>query len=301
MSDSKIIIGSRGSDLALWQANHVKRLLENKGAQVEIKVIKTKGDRIQNLSFDKIEGKGFFTKEIEDALLSKTIDLAVHSLKDLETTSPEGLMIAAVSDRESPNDVLLIKPEAWDDSKKWNLKANAIVATSSARRQAWLKNGREDLQIVDLRGNVPTRIQKLRTQSIDAIVLAEAGINRISPDLSGLEKYVLDVNDFVPAPAQGVLGLQTRSDDATLINMVGSIGSESTRTIVEIERGVLSGVGGGCHVPLGAFCRHGESGFDLIVAHEGEKGFQKVALSGKQDLVEKALSALKKKSFSLDN
>src|SRR5690606_21809976 len=167
MLNKTIIIGSRGSDLALWQANFVKGQLEELGCEVEIKIIKTKGDRIQDLSFDKIEGKGFFTKELEACLLSNEIDLAVHSLKDLETTSPVGLQIAAVSERESPNDVLLIKPESVDKSSTLSLKKGAIVATSSARRKAWLMELRPDLSIVDMRGNVPTRIGKLMDQQID--------------------------------------------------------------------------------------------------------------------------------------
>ena len=147
----KIIIGSRGSDLALWQANHVRKQLEDLGHQVEIKIIVTQGDAIQHLSFDKLEGKGFFTKEIETELLAGTIDVAVHSHKDLETNPPAGLIIAAVSEREDPSELLLMQKSAVDLSKKWNLKENAIIGTSSARRKSQVVHFRPDLEIKDLR------------------------------------------------------------------------------------------------------------------------------------------------------
>jgi hydroxymethylbilane synthase len=166
----KIVIGSRGSDLALWQAYHVKAQLENLGCKVELKIIKTQGDIIQHLSFDKMEGKGFFTKEIEAALLDKSIDLAVHSHKDLETNPPKGLVIAAVSEREDPADLLLIRKTSIDPTQQWGLKSKAIVGTSSARRKSQVLRFRPDIELKDLRGNVPTRIQKLRDQNYDAIL-----------------------------------------------------------------------------------------------------------------------------------
>ena len=153
----KITIGSRGSDLALWQAHHVKNRLEQLGAEVTIKIIKTQGDRIQHLSFDKMEGKGFFTKEIEAALLAEEIDLAVHSHKDLETTQPQGLIIAAVSEREDPSELILVRKECVDLNQPLDFKEGAIVGTSSARRKSQLLNIRPDIQIKDLRGNVPPR------------------------------------------------------------------------------------------------------------------------------------------------
>ncbi|MEC7005756.1 MAG: hydroxymethylbilane synthase, partial [Bacteroidota bacterium] len=174
-----IIIGSRGSELALWQANYVKDQLKSIGLSSTIKIIKTKGDQIQHLSFDKIEGKGFFTKEIENELLSNKIDLAVHSLKDLETNQPEGLCIAAVPTRENPADCLLINSKGFDRKQDLNLKDSAVVGTSSARRKNQLLFFREDLQLRDLRGNVPTRVDKLRKGEYDAIVLAKAGLNRL--------------------------------------------------------------------------------------------------------------------------
>jgi hydroxymethylbilane synthase len=156
------IIATRGSDLALWQANHVKSRLEDSGMRCELKIIRTKGDEIQHISLEKIEGKGFFTKEIEEALLSGEADIAVHSHKDLPTESPEGLMIAAITDREDPSEYLLIRKESVDPRQKFSLKRHACVGTSSSRRKSQLLAFRNDLTLEDLRGNVPTRIRKLR-------------------------------------------------------------------------------------------------------------------------------------------
>lgn len=161
MTSSQIVLGSRGSDLALWQANYVKSQLEELGYRIKLEIIVTKGDRIQDLSFDKLEGKGFFTKEIEEALISGKIDLAVHSLKDLPTSSPEGLTIGALSYREDPRDVLIINEKAFDFKSAYGLKPGAIVGTSSARRKSQLKALIDGLEIRDLRGNVPTRVKKV--------------------------------------------------------------------------------------------------------------------------------------------
>lgn len=251
---SKIRIGSRGSDLALWQANHVKDQLEALGHQVEINVIKTQGDKIQHLSFDKLEGKGFFTKEIEDALLNNTVDLAVHSHKDLETNPPKDLIIACVSERENPSDLLLIRRESVDDTQKWQLKANAIVGTSSARRKAQVLHHRPDCVLNDLRGNVPTRINKLREGNYDAILLAKAGVDRLQLDLSDFFVVVLDPTEFVPAPAQGVLGLQIREDDQELKAIMAQLNHADVADRIAIERGVLNKLEGGCQLPLGVFC-----------------------------------------------
>ncbi len=249
-----IRIGSRGSDLALWQANHVKDQLENLGHSVSITIIKTQGDAIQHLSFDKLEGKGFFTKEIEEALLSNEIDLAVHSHKDLETNPPQGLMIACVSEREDPADLLLIAPDSVDESFKWNLKKDAIVGTSSARRKSQVLRFREDVTLKDLRGNVPTRIQKLREGQYDAILLAKAGVDRLNIDLSEFRTVVLDPTEFVPAPAQGVLGLQIRSEDQTLFEILQAMNHPKVQKQIEVERKVLNLMQGGCQLPLGVYC-----------------------------------------------
>lgn len=249
-----VTIGSRGSDLALWQANHVKRQLEEIGCDVEIKIIKTRGDQIQHLSFDKMEGKGFFTKEIEDALLKKDIDLAVHSHKDLETESPEGLTIACVSERENPADLLLVRKESVSKEHKFEVKENAVVGTSSARRKTQLLHHRPDVTINDLRGNVPTRIDKLRSGNYDAIILAKAGVDRLQLDLSDLHVYTFNPKEFVPAPAQGVLGLQIREEDHSLAEVLNKINHEDVQKRIKIERKVLNLMDGGCQLPLGVYC-----------------------------------------------
>ena len=253
-----IRIGSRGSDLALWQANHVKRQLEELGCSVDISIITTQGDAIQHLSFDKLEGKGFFTKEIEQALLDNTIDLAVHSHKDLETNQPEGLKIACVSEREDPADLLLIAKGSIDASKVWNLKENAIVGTSSARSKSQVLRFRDDVQIRDLRGNVPTRIQKLRDNQYDAILLAKAGVDRLEIDLSEFDVFVMDPTEFVPAPAQGVLALQIRESDAALFETLQKMNHPEVQKRIAVERKVLNLMQGGCQLPLGVYCDENE-------------------------------------------
>jgi len=249
-----IVIGSRGSDLALWQANHVKDQLAALGHQSTIKIISTQGDRIQHLSFDKMEGKGFFTKEIEAALLDKSIDLAVHSHKDLETTSPEGLTIAAVSQRENPAELLLVRPESYDKNLPLGLKENPIVGTSSARRKSQLITFRDDLTIKDLRGNVPTRINKLRDGNYDAIVLALAGVKRLELDLSDFVTTTLDPTVFIPAPSQGVLGLQIRETDTELAAILAKMNDTEVAHQIGVERAVLKLLNGGCQLPLGVYC-----------------------------------------------
>jgi hydroxymethylbilane synthase len=254
------IIGTRGSELALWQANHIKSKLLKLGLDPVIKVIKTKGDKFQDLSFDKIEGKGFFTKEIEYSLLNKNIDLAVHSLKDLETEQPKGLCIAAVPKREDPADTLLINLKSVDKSRLLDFAKNSIIGTSSARRKNQLLLFREDVTIKDLRGNVPTRINKLRKGDYDAIVLARAGLNRLEIDLSEFYAIDLPTNYFIPAPSQGALGIQIREDDTKLKELLLKINDNNSFENVDFERKILKGIGGGCHSPFGAFSKISQDG-----------------------------------------
>ena len=260
----KIVIGSRGSDLALWQANHVRKQLEDLGHEIEIKVIVTQGDAIQHLSFDKLEGKGFFTKEIETALLEGTIDLAVHSHKDLETNPPKGLMIAAVSEREDPSELLLINKSKVDLTQEWNLVEKGIIGTSSARRKSQVIRFRPDLEIKDLRGNVPTRIQKLRDGNYDAILLAKAGVDRLQLDLSDFHVEVLDPTVVIPAPAQGVLALQIREIDTKLFDILQQINHPEVAQRIAVERKVLNLLEGGCQLPLGVYC---ETESKVYVSH----------------------------------
>jgi len=249
-----IRIGTRGSELALWQAHNVKQRLENNGNSVSITIIKTQGDKIQDLSFDKLEGKGFFTKEIEAALLSNEVDLAVHSHKDLETSPPGGLVIAAVSEREVPSELLLILKENVDSSQLWDLKLNSSIGTSSARRKSVVVSNRNDLTIKELRGNVPTRIQKLREGNYDAIILAKAGVSRLEIDLSEFHVVELDPKTFVPAPAQGVLALQIREEDKELWKEIQKLNHPQVEMQIAIERKVLNLMQGGCQLPLGVYC-----------------------------------------------
>lgn len=292
-----IKIGTRGSDLALWQANFVKGELEKQGCTVEINIIKTQGDQIQHLSFDKLEGKGFFTKEIEEALLNKSVDLAVHSHKDLETNQPAGLEIVAVSERESPADILLIKKDAVDTTQPLAVKKGAIIGTSSARRKALLNAFRDDITIQDLRGNVPTRIDKLRTQNYDAIVLANAGVTRLEIDLSEFHVEILKPTDFIPAPAQGVLGLQTRADDEITKSFVSKLNVPAVKAVIDIERSVLNKMDGGCQLPLGVYVEKIENKFEVWAALGTDEGLMRYQASfdTTEGAADKIVAALKKK------
>lgn len=254
----KVVIGTRGSDLALWQANYTKNLLEKNGCEVEIKIISTSGDRTQewNTSFDKLEGKGFFTKELEEELLAGTIDLAVHSHKDLPTTGPDGLIVAGVSQREDPSELLLIRKDCVDDSKKFSLKENALVGTSSARRKSQLLAFRPDVELKDLRGNVPTRIKKLRDKEYDAILIAAAGVMRLGLDLDEFHAETLSPFEFVPAPAQGVLAWQIKETNSKLLDLFDKISDLDVLIKTNIERRVLNLFDGGCSLPLGVYCEN---------------------------------------------
>lgn len=252
---NKIIkIGTRGSRLALWQAHYTQHALQEIGIASELVIIKTKGDRIQHLSFDKIEGKGFFTKEIEEALVRSEIDLAVHSMKDLPTSNPEGLVITAVSYREDPSDWLLIRPKAQVADILFQLKPGARVGTSSARRKAQMLHFRPDIELADIRGNVPTRLEKLRRGDFDAIMLAAAGLVRLELDVSDLHVVRFNPREFVPAPAQGVLAFQTRQDDLPLRRQLKRIHRREVAEATNVERKVLQLAQGGCHMPLGVYC-----------------------------------------------
>ncbi|MFN5319468.1 MAG: hydroxymethylbilane synthase [Bacteroidia bacterium] len=286
-----IRIGSRGSDLALWQANYLKIELLNLGYRSEIIIIKTQGDQVQHLSFDKMEGKGFFTKELEDALLHNEVDVAVHSHKDLPTEQPAGLCIAAVSYRETCTDTLLIKPEFFRPEKPLSLADGCKVGTSSQRRKSQLNYLRSDLEILDLRGNVPTRIEKLRAGNYGAIVLATAGIKRLALELNDFNTVELAAHRFVPAPAQGVLAYQTRSNDGALINVLKKLHHQEVQQSISIERSILNRLEGGCQLPLGVYCQKRTYDFRLWLSIEHQGKLKRMFLQGKNPayLVEKAL------------
>lgn len=253
--DRMLIIGTRGSELALWQANYIKGELAAIGIEAELKIIKTQGDIVQHLRLDKLEGKGFFTKELEEELLNGSIDLAVHSHKDLPTTNPEGLIIAAVTTREDPSELLIIHKDCVDLKKRLGLKHNATVGTSSNRRKAQLLAMRPDLEFDDLRGNVITRIEKLRDENYDAIMLAKAGITRIGVDLSDFHVEELPPVEIIPAPAQGVLAIQIRESDSLLHGVLQRINDTEVAETIAVERKVLKLFDAGCHAPLGCYCR----------------------------------------------
>ena len=251
----KLIIGTRGSQLALWQAEFIKARLAEIGVASELKIIKTQGDIVQHLRLDKLEGKGFFTKELEEELYAGQIDLAVHSHKDLPTVNPPGLIIAAVSEREDPSELLIIHKDCVDISKRLSLKHNASVGTSSNRRKAQLLSMRPDLEFSDLRGNLQTRIQKLRDEKYDAIVLAKAGIARLEMDLSDFHLEEIAPIEVVPAPAQGVLAIQIREQDQELYTLLQQIHDQEVAKAIGVERKVLNLFDAGCHAPLGCYCR----------------------------------------------
>lgn len=264
-----IIIGTRGSQLALWQAHKVKRELEALNFTCELQIIKTQGDKIQDIGFDKMEGKGFFTKEIETALLASEVDVAVHSLKDMPTVQPEGLALAGLSSREDPADLLLIHPDALDETATLNLRSGANIGTSSIRRQTQILDLLPDAKVTDLRGNVPTRVQKLRDKSYDAIILAAAGLNRLEMNLEGLVVKRLHPREFVPAPGQGVIAYQVREADTEMRKIISHIHQKETSLITNIERSVLRSMDGGCQVPLGVYCEVDQAqNFHVFAAYQ---------------------------------
>lgn len=244
-------IGTRGSPLALWQARHVADRLRplTEPRLVELVEIETVGDRVRDVALTQIGGDGVFTKEIQRALLSGVVDVAVHSLKDLPTAFVAGLTLAAVPERGPTGDAFVShKHRRFDD-----LPPGAVVGTSSLRRRSQSLHRRPDLQLVNLRGNVETRLRKLDDQNLDAIVLAEAGLRRL-----GLESAItesLDPQWMLPAVGQGALGLECRTDDATTLALLDQLNHIPTRQAILAERALLRGLGGGCLVPIGASSR----------------------------------------------
>ena len=252
MTSNKLIIGSRGSDLALYQANFIRdALVREHGCEVDIKIIKTTGDKIDYVSFDKMEGKGFFTKELEEELLSKDIDLAVHSLKDLMTSQPDGLKLGAAGYRADRREMLLINKVSIFGSGLIPVKEGGVIGTSSNRRKCQIAHINPTVTMKDLRGNVPTRIRKLREGMYDAIIIAAAGVTRLEFDVSDLEVVLLDADRFLPAPAQGILGIQIRSDDDRVEQIISKLGSKQEMIAASLERGLLARFDSGCSLPLG--------------------------------------------------
>jgi hydroxymethylbilane synthase len=263
----KLRIGSRGSQLALWQANHISALLRARGHEVEIEIIHTTGDKITDVPLALVGtkggfGKGVFTKEIEEALAAGRIDLAVHSLKDLPTELPKSFEIAAITERQDPRDAFCSR----HFSNINDLPQGARVGTSSLRRQAQLKAIRPDLEIHPLRGNVDTRLRKLEQGEYDAVILASAGLKRLGK--TELIKQIIPAEIMCPAAGQGALGIEIRKGDATIRQHLEFLNDPTARAATTCERALLNCLGGGCQVPIGAFAekRDGKLHLDAIVA-----------------------------------
>lgn len=279
----KLVIGSRGSDLAMWQAKYVKRELEksNKNLAVEIKVINTKGDKILDVALSKIGDKGLFTKELEVKLLNEEIDIAVHSLKDLQTSLPKGLKLACVTKRHPVEDVLIAKKKNTTISK---LPQGATVATGSLRRRAQLKHIRPDINVVELRGNVPTRIQKFTDSNWDAIILARAGIERLK-----LKKYISSIIDkevMLPAVGQGALGIEIKTNNKFAEKVIRAIHDDDTFAAATAERALLKKLEGGCQVPIGAYAEVRKNGLyltGLVASIEGDITLRKTLRGSKKN------------------
>ena len=251
MKSHKIIIGSRGSQLALWQANWVKSQLENLhgNADISIRVITTSGDKIKDVPLSKIGGKGLFVKEIEEALLAKEIDLAVHSMKDVPIEIPSQLEISIITKRENPLDALISK----NGKKLADLPQGATIGTSSLRRSSQLLNHRNDFKIHPLRGNVDTRLKKVEEGKYDAILLASAGLNRLGWSNRITEEISHEI--IIPAMGQGALGIETRLGDTKTYNFISSLNHEQTNYEVSAERALVGKLDGGCQVPIGAYAK----------------------------------------------
>ena len=267
-----LVLGTRGSDLALWQARFISARLGGEAAGVRLEILRTEGDRAFDADLAAQGDRGLFTRDIEKALLESRVDVAVHSLKDLPTQMPEGLALAAVPERAAPGDVLLVRPEAVADDARLPLRPGARVGTGSPRRVAQLAALRPDLVTGPFRGNVPTRVAKCVSGQVDAVILARAGLDRLELDVSPLVAFDLDPSRWLPAPAQGALGLQSRESDAATRERLSVLGHEPSATAVTIERELLQILEAGCHAALGAWARQGHDGHRLDAGLQREDG-----------------------------
>ena len=261
----KLTIGTRGSALALWQARHVaSRIAEaNPGITIDTLIIKTQGDKILDAPLSKIGGKGLFTKEIEDALLDGSVDLAVHSMKDVPTELPDGLHIQAILEREDSRDVFISK----DANCLGQLRDGALIGTSSLRRRAFLLSRYPQIEVVSIRGNVDTRIKKIETEHLDGVMLAAAGVIRMG--FSNRISEYLPFEVMLPAIGQGAIGIETRINDDATNRIIRELNHESTELCVGMERAFLTRMGGGCQVPMAAHCEwdNGVVSMEAAVAH----------------------------------
>jgi hydroxymethylbilane synthase len=271
----KLKLGTRGSELARTQSATVAAALRAAGIETELTIIKTAGDRFGAAPFAAIGPQGVFVREIEDALVTGTIDLAVHSYKDLPTASPRELAIAAVPPRADAADVLIVRAGAAARDGDWlPLAPGARVGTASVRRRVWLTHFRPDLVVEPLRGNVPTRIRKLLDGAHDAIVLAAAGLarlehgDRLGDALARIRITRLPPERFVPAPAQGALAVQCRGDDDYVRGALAALDDAESRATIDAERAALACAGGGCNVAFGAYCTVSGATYELVAMHE---------------------------------
>lgn len=283
----KLRLGTRGSELARTQSGTVAAALEKLGFAVELTIIRTAGDRADSVPFGSIGPQGVFVREIEQALVERRIELAVHSFKDLPTTSPAELVVAAVPPRADPADLLLVRTERLaGGAGDWlPLPQGARVGTASARRRVWLEHFRPDLAVEPLRGNVPTRVRKLEEGSFDAIVLAAAGLERLNAGErlaagGGVTVLRLDPRRFVPAPAQGALAVQCRRDDARVLDALRALDHAATHAAVAAERDALARAEGGCDVAFGAYCTSGDGTHELLAMHERAGVVRSASASG---------------------
>lgn len=260
---NKLVIATRGSKLALWQSEHIKAVLQeqNPGLEVELKIVVTSGDKILDVPLAKIGGKGLFLKEIEEAMMRGEAHMAVHSLKDVPTEMPEGFVLAAITEREDARDAMLSEKYANLDA----LPEGAVVGTSSLRRRAQILALRPDLTIKDLRGNVDTRIRKLKEGEFDAIILASAGINRLGLLDSVEYVYPISVEAMIPAMGQGALGIEV-IDDPKVIEIARGLEDTNTRIETTIERDFVDTLQGGCQVPIGVHAAVLDNGHVLTQA-----------------------------------
>ena len=274
-----IRIGSRGSQLALWQADHIGDALRGTGHEVNIEIIRTTGDALQGVAFNKVGTKGMFTKEIEEALLDDRIDLAVHSLKDLPTEIAAPFAIAAIPPRIDPRDAFV--SVNYDSFAA--LPSGARIGTSSLRRQSQLRSLRQDLELVEFRGNVDTRLRKLNEGVVDAAVLASAGLERLERTEWVRERFSALV--LCPAPGQGALAIETRADDDRTRAAVAFLDDAASRFVVTAERAALASLGGGCHVPIGVYCELSSQGYILtgVVAHPDGSALVRAELEHQRD------------------
>jgi len=303
----KITIGTRGSALALRQAEYVASAIEKQlsGAKTELTIIKTRGDKILDTPLAQIGGKGLFTKEIEDALLDGRVDLAVHSMKDLPTELPERLHIAAVLEREDPRDVFISR----DGSRLEELRPNARIGTSSLRRKAFLLHRFPDIEVISLRGNVDTRLRKMETEDLAGVILAAAGIKRMG--FSDRVTEYIEPDVIIPAIGQGALAIETRTGDTETNNAVAALNHPQTAECIRVERAFLKRMGGGCQVPMAAYCVSDgkQIKIDAAVVHPdgnpmlrevffGPRGDIAVGIRSADALLEKGADALLKSVLS---